>query len=312
MKVAALDLGSNTFLCLIAEVVDQRGINSIIEVYSDTVEVVRLGQGLEQSKQFHCDALKRADACLKKFSEIIQQHKPEKILAMATSAARDAVNKQELFDIAKKHNIPLEIIPGEQEATITYKGAVSGFKEQNQNLMIIDIGGGSTEFIFGRDQFLLEGESYNIGCVRLTERCITSQPTSDNEVNEVIKLVDESILKAKSLMPPDFVLNQIIAVAGTPTALVAAELGGFDEAKVDGFNLTKEGLESWLQKLKNATVDEKIKMGIPSGRADVILIGVIILLRTLHLFGLRQMKVSTRGVRYGVALEMGRRFLSAN
>ncbi|MBY0553203.1 Ppx/GppA family phosphatase [bacterium] len=312
MKVAALDLGSNTFLCLIAEVVNQRGVSSIIEVYSDTVEVVRLGQGLEQSKRFHSEALSRADACLKKFSEIIHSHKPEKILAMATSAARDAINKQELFDIAKKHNIPLEIIPGEQEATITYKGAVSGFKEQNQNLMIIDIGGGSTEFIFGRDQFLMEGESYNIGCVRLTERCITSQPTPDNEVNEVTKLVDESILKAKALMPPDFVLDQIIAVAGTPTSLVAAQLGEFDASKIDGFVLTKEGLESWLNKLKNATVDEKIKMGIPSGRADVILIGVIILLRTLYLFGLSQMKVSTRGVRYGVALEMGRRFLSAN
>lgn len=308
MKVAALDLGSNTFLCLIAEVTNA----GIIKVYSDNVEVVRLGQGLEQTKNFHTEALQRVDVCLKKFTEIINEHKPEKILAMATSAARDAKNKEELFAIAEKYKIPLEIIPGEKEAAITYQGAVSGHKIHGQNLMVIDIGGGSTEFIIGRDQNLIKGESYNIGCVRLTEKIVTKQPTPDDQIKKVIEIVDTHIEKAKKLMPLDFSLDQIIAVAGTPTSLVAAELGFFDSDKIDGYLLSEQKLEEWLKKLKAATVSEKIKMGIPAGRADVILVGVIILLRTLHLFGLKQMMVSTRGVRYGVALEMGHRFLSNN
>jgi exopolyphosphatase/guanosine-5'-triphosphate,3'-diphosphate pyrophosphatase len=310
MKVAALDLGSNTFLCLIAEVKHFDGGAALEKVYFDTVEVVRLGQGLEQSKSFHPEALHRADACLKKFAKIIEEHKPEKILAMATSAARDATNKQELFNIARKHNIPLEIIAGEKEASITYQGAVSGFKSSGQNLMIVDIGGGSTEYIFGKDQVLMAAESFNIGCVRLTEKFISSHPTANEEVEKVIQFVDESIIKARDLMPQGFMVDQILAVAGTPTSLVAAQLGAFEVSRIDGAILTKEGLESWLSQLKNATVEEKVKMGIPSGRADVILVGVIILLRTLDLFGLKQMMVSTRGVRYGIALEVGRRYLS--
>jgi exopolyphosphatase/guanosine-5'-triphosphate,3'-diphosphate pyrophosphatase len=176
--------------------------------------------------------------------------------------------------------------------------------------MIVDIGGGSTEYIFGKDQVLMAAESFNIGCVRLTEKFISSHPTANEEVEKVIQFVDESIIKARDLMPQGFMVDQILAVAGTPTSLVAAQLGAFEVSRIDGAILTKEGLESWLSQLKNATVEEKVKMGIPSGRADVILVGVIILLRTLDLFGLKQMMVSTRGVRYGIALEVGRRYLS--
>lgn len=307
VKVAALDLGSNTFLCLVAEV----SKNKIKEIYSDTVEIVRLGQGLEQTKMFHPEALKRAEICLQKFSQVIKEHKPEKVLAMATSAARDALNKDELFALAQKFNIPLEIIAGEKEAAITYQGAVSGFKIQNKNLMVVDIGGGSTEFIFGRDQELVRGESANIGCVRLTEKFITAQPTSNSEILKITEHIDVYVQKAKLSMPEAFLPDQIIAVAGTPTSLAAAELGCFNVSKIDGYILSEQSLELWFDKLKSATVEEKINMGIPAGRADVILIGVIILLRTLNIFGLKQIIVSTRGVRYGIALELAQRFLSA-
>ncbi len=187
MKVAALDLGSNTFLCLIAEVT----ANGIEKIYHDAVEVVRLGQGLSQSKNFHPDALARADLCFKKFSEIIKEQKPEKILAMATSAARDAENKSQLFELGQKYNIPIEIIPGDQEADITYQGAVSGLKAQKQNYLILDIGGGSTEFIFGEDQKRLAGKSFDIGCVRLTEKFISAQPTPLNELKSASDYIEK-------------------------------------------------------------------------------------------------------------------------
>ena len=308
MKVAAIDLGSNTFLCLIAEV----SKSAIIKVYSDTVETVRLGQGLDKTKKFHPEALQRAESSLKKFSEIIKEHRPEKIMAVATAAAREAVNKEELFAIAKKYNLPLEIISGDIEAAITYQGAISGFNTKDQNLMVIDIGGGSTEIIFGREKNLLKGQSLNIGCVSLTEKFITSQPTGDLEIQKLYEFIDFDIKKAKTIMPVDFSLDQIIAVAGTPTSLAAAELGYFNPDKIDGYILTEEKLEIWLKNFKISTIEEKITMGIPKGRADVILVGSIILLRTLKLFGLKQIVVSTRGVRYGVALEMGHRFLSGN
>lgn len=308
MKIAALDLGSNTFLCLIAEVEkNQQGQLQITKIYSDEVQVVRLGQELEKNRKFHPDALRRADECLKKFSQTIEQHQPEKVLAMATSASRDAENKDELFKLGLKHNIPIEIIPGDREASITYQGAISGLENTQQNFLIVDIGGGSTEFIFGRGSEILAGESYNIGCVRMTEKFITSQPTSDSECFQVTEFIQDYLLKAKALMPKDFKLHHILAVAGTPTTLAAVEIGRFEASAIDGYVFTDEKLNQWLQKLKSASLEEKLKMGIPAGRADVILIGVITLLQTLKTFGFQQMKVSTRGVRYGVALELAHR-----
>lgn len=306
MKVAALDLGSNTFLCLIADVTS----DGIQNIHSDEVQVVRLGQGLNEAKKFHPEALKRADTCLEAFAKTIKKHQPEKVLAMATSAARDAENREELFALAKKHGIPLEIIPGEKEAEITYQGAVSGSDVNDKNLLVIDIGGGSTEFIFGRGRQRGIGASYDIGCVRLTERFIRQQPTADADVQAATQHIEQSILKARNLASTDFKLDTILAVAGTPTSLAAAEIGQFDAQRIDGYRMTRKSLESWLQKLQQATVEQKIGMGIPAGRADVILIGVITLLSTLKIFEKDELSVSTRGVRYGVALEMAERYLS--
>jgi len=308
LKVAALDLGSNTFLCLIAEVENQQ----ITKVYSDQVEVVRLGQGLGQSKKFHPDALARAEQCLSRFSKIIAEHKPEKILAMATAAARDADNKEDLFKIGEKFNIPIEIIPGEKEASITYQGGTSGLPPSEKNIMVIDIGGGSTEFIFGKGRNLLQGESFNIGVVKLSEKFISQQPTPSDQIENATDFIDEHLDKALMVQPAEFQVDEILAVAGTPTALAAAQIGEFIPEKVDGFSLTQKDLESWRQKLIPATVEEKQKMGIPQGRADVILIGVLILLQTLKKFKKEKLTVSTRGVRYGVALEMDRRYNSSS
>ena len=298
MKVAALDLGSNTFLCLICDVHDGR----IEKIYSDEVQVVRLGQGLSSSKKFHPDALFRARSALTDFAQSIQKHKPEKILAMATSAARDAENKQELFKICDDLDIPLEIISGDQEAQITYSGSVSGLKTSPLKTLVVDIGGGSTEFIVGLGSNLLSGHSQNIGCVRLTEKFISQQPTSETDIenckNEILKVIQESKQKL------NLDIDQILAVAGTPTALVTAELGGFDPARIDGYKLTAKKLNEWLSKLITATVEEKQNMGIPQGRADVILVGVLILLATLEVFCKDEIIVSTRGVRYGVAIFM--------
>jgi exopolyphosphatase/guanosine-5'-triphosphate,3'-diphosphate pyrophosphatase len=303
MKLAAIDLGSNTFLCLIAEVQNGR----IGKVFHDSVEAVRLGQDLARNKKFHPDAILRADLCLKKFSQIIAEHQPERILAMATSAARDAENREDLFALGKRHNIPIEIIPGEKEAEITYQGAVSGLAQSSKGRMVIDIGGGSTEFIFGQGLHLLQGTSFDIGCVRLTEKFISAQPTPDADLAAATEYISAYLEKAKSLMPENFTLEEILAVAGTPTTLAAADIGEYIPEKIDGYRLDQKKLQNWLLKLQRASVEEKIVMKIPPGRADVILIGVVTLLKTLEIFNLNEFTVSTRGVRYGVALELAAR-----
>ncbi|MBC7466029.1 MAG: Ppx/GppA family phosphatase [Bdellovibrio sp.] len=310
MKVAALDLGSNTFLCLIAEVSkNDKGVCRIEKIISDQVEIVRLGQDVNKTKRLHPDALIRAKNCLTKFKETIDLYKPEKILAMATSAARDSKNRDELFEIGKALGIPIEVIPGEKEALITYQGSISG-QTSDVTRLVVDIGGGSTEFITGDLKQIFQNKSLNIGCVRLTEKFITAQPTSTQEVEAAEKNIIENLNQIVYFN--DRQIAEILAVAGTPTALVAAQLKlvEFDANRIDGFQLDLNSLEQWKLSLQKATLQEKVAMGIPEGRADVILIGVLTLIQTLKLFNKNKITVSTRGVRHGIALEMANRFLS--
>ncbi len=311
MKVAAIDLGSNTFLCLIAEVskdITSTGNKCTIQnVYADEMQIVRLGQQVNETKRLHPDALTRARNCLQDFKKIIDLHQPEKILAMATSAARDAENRNELFEIGKNLNIPIEIIAGVKEAEITYQGSLAG-QTENKNRLIVDIGGGSTEFIIGDLQVMTASQSIDIGCVRLTEKFITNQPTESQEMNSADNFILQRMGTLKNFSIHK--IEEIIAVAGTPTSLAVAQIGHYDAASVEGYILTADALQLWKEKLQISSAEEKIKLGLPKGRADVMLIGVLILLQTLRYFKKSQLTVSTRGVRHGIALEMAHRYLS--
>jgi exopolyphosphatase/guanosine-5'-triphosphate,3'-diphosphate pyrophosphatase len=303
MKVAALDLGSNSFLCLIAEG-DKSGIKKVI---SDQVKVVRLGQGVDKAGSFHPDALKRAKECLTEFKKEIDRHNVDRILAMATSAARDAKNGAELFKIGEDLGIPIEIIPGSDEARITFAGSAEGVLQEDKNVIVVDIGGGSTEFIVGNSHKLHFSKSLNIGCVRMTEKFITAQPLSSTERKSVENSVDEAL---DTILPDlqKFPAQDILAVAGTPSAIVAAEIGKFDAEKVHGFILDQKLLQKWCDILANTTVQEKIdKYKIEAGRADVLFVGATLLHRLLIKLQKPSLKVSIKGVRYGVALEILRR-----
>lgn len=302
MKVAALDLGTNTFLCLIAEV-DASGIK---KVHKDLSKVVRLGQGVDKTGDFHPDALARARECLIEFKKEIDQQKVDRILAMATSAARDAKNGFELFNMGKELNIPIEIIPGEDEARITYLGATAGLLNTDLTTLVIDVGGGSTELILGERQDIKLGISLDIGGVRLTDRFISAQPVIEDERRQLKSYIESQIfdvvekLKSKNI-------QQVVAVAGTPTSLVALEVGGFDEKKVDGFFLKKERLIFWVEEFANSTIEEKKSKYQLGGRADIIFAGASILLALIEKLNLDGFIVTTKGVRYGVALEMFKR-----
>jgi exopolyphosphatase / guanosine-5'-triphosphate,3'-diphosphate pyrophosphatase len=304
MKVAALDLGTNTFLCLIVEG-DKTGIKKVL---SDQATVVRLGQGVDKTGSFHPDALARAKVCLTEFKKEIDRHQVDRILAMATSAARDATNGQELFKIGEDLGIPIEIIPGADEARITFAGATEGGLRGTDNYIVIDVGGGSTEFIVGNSDNLQFSKSLNIGCVRMTEKYITAQPLSQTErlfiedaVNEQLRTITHEIEK--------YPAKEVLAVAGTPSAIAVAELGGkFDPEKVHGFILDQAKLKKWCDTLANTSVQEKIdKYKIEAGRADVLFVGATILYQFLLQLNKQSMKVSIKGVRYGVALEALRR-----
>src|SRR5476649_69226 len=167
MRIASVDLGTNSFLCLICEVQSGRPL----EIIEDICRVVRLGEMVNQNHYFLPAALSRAAIALEEFSQLIKKHSVEKVVATATSAARDASNGAELLNLGQKFGIPISIIGGEREAHLSFEGALSGLSETvNKNILVVDVGGGYTELIFKplRDKEI-RANSFEVGCVRLTE-----------------------------------------------------------------------------------------------------------------------------------------------
>lgn len=298
MKVAALDLGSNTFLLLVCDVINGK----VTKIYQDEIQVTKLGQGVHANKKFHPDALLRAEECLKEYSELISVEKPSRVLAMATSAAREVSNGEELFKIGAKYNIPIRIIPGSVEAQITFRGATYDVDDKS-GLCIIDVGGGSTEILALKADGTPEGVSVDVGSVRLTEMFVTKHPVSDFEINALLNYASEKFLESKKKFPQGKI-NQVIAVAGTPTTLAAVmQSQPYSDQLVSGFKLTKEDLLTWLKKLaKMDLTSRKNLLGMDPLRADVIIAGIAILYSALKVLKKEEMTVSTRGVRYGVAI----------
>lgn len=310
MKIAALDLGTNTFLCLIAEVENQK----IQKVICDLAEVVRLGQGMDKNRRFHPEALERAKKTLKHFRETIDSHGVEKVVAVATSASRDAENKEEFFKITEELKIPVEVIAGQREAELTYLGSTFDQSESDA-LGVIDVGGGSTELILKPTKNTkVIAHSLDIGAVRLTERHVNSHPISQGDQQNVLLDIQKNLdfyleqvvgnqFKSDSALPRP--IKRLIAVAGTPTTLAALmQSVEFAEEKIHGYEIHREHLGEWIQKLAQMPLEERLELkGMQKGREDVVVCGAMILHEALKRFDLPSMFVSTKGVRYGLALQ---------
>lgn len=295
-RIAGLDLGSNTFLMLIAEVGDGGPSRKLTRVLADELRVVKLGQELGKTGRFHSDALARADQALGEFAKLIRRFEPCDVIAVATSAARDAKNRAELVDMAKRHGIALRVISGTEEARITFLGATYD-QPSPKDLAVVDVGGGSTEIVINSDQ-TISAQSIDVGSVRMSERFFkNSIPTADEMNNLYLYLKQAFHNVPKSA-------KNVIAVAGTPTSLACLELKeAFDENKVHGKVLTLKQIRSWIDVLYPMPFFEREALpGMPKGRADVLVAGSAILAAALEAMGVSEVKVSTGGVRYGVVL----------
>ncbi len=302
MRVAAIDCGSNTFILLVADFDHQGQVSNVI---ADEVRYVRLGQNMDQSKNFHPEALERADRALADFSELIKKYQPQKVGAVATSAARDAKNKDAFFDIFKKYNIPVTIISGDQEAQLTYQGSGVSFAQFAQGVWVLDIGGGSTELIIGKNDQIYWHNSFDLGGVRLTERHNIKMPITFNYQG----LQDQIIQTIKDSVPAQFIKDfshsPLVAVGGTPVELlriVWKPEDNFDIKKIHGQVLSKELLVQGaleLSQLSTKQIEEKYKT--PLGRADVLFAGALLLLATLEVLEKESFIISTYGIRYGLA-----------
>lgn len=297
MKIAAIDFGTNSFLCLIAEVSKEGDL----KVLHDESQIVRLGQELQKTGKLHPEALKRAEDSIKSFSELIKKFQVDHVQAVATAAAREAENSEEFLKICKRYQIPLATISGDQEAKMSFRGAIS--PKSPFRTLLIDIGGGSTEYIVGTPRKIEFGLSLPYGAVKLTEKYVSQQPVLENDeqaLRKFIKSRTEEVWAQVETLKPD----RICAVAGTPTALVAAMLGEFNAEKIEGFEISRQLLSEWVEKFRKTTIEEKKNKYNLGARADIIFSGTVILEELLARLNMDAFYVSTKGIRYGLAYQM--------
>ena len=302
-KIASIDIGTNTILLLIAEIKN----NKIIPLHNAQF-IARLGKNVDASGLIQKEAFGKVLNAISEFKTIAEKFNVDKIIAIGTSALRDAKNKDELIEfIVKKTGIKIKVISGEEEARLTYLGAVSGLDEKilNSKITVIDIGGGSTEIINGYGFEIKQFKSLNIGAVRITEKFLEHSPPLEKEINNAKNFINTEFKKIESNF--DFENSTLIGVAATITTLAAYDLKleTYNGEKVNMHEMAFETIEKAYKTFKKFSIDEIKKIPqISKGREDVIFAGVLILREFMKKFKFSRIIASDRGVRYGVILDL--------
>lgn len=300
MRIAAIDIGTNTVLLLIADV-DEHGT---IHPLEHQQRLPRLGRDVDQNRTINIGAFDKITWILNEYKNLAQQFKADRIIACGTSAIRDAANREEFLRyILSLTGIEIEVLSGEDEALWTFRGAVSGFPNLRLSAVVIDVGGGSTEVSYlGGNQDHLTRKSVQIGSVRLTERYFKHNPPTKEETAAATEAIADAL---RLFDPQDLMGRVLIGVAGTVTTLAALDQGlkEFDIEKVSGYRLHRERVEFWLQRLLSMTTAEiRSLSNTTEGRADILPAGVLILAEFMRRFQFNEILVSERGLRYGLVL----------
>lgn len=295
---AGIDIGTNTILLLVAEVQAEK-----IRVIEDHVRVVRLGQGVDKNRAFLPEAMDRARACFREYAEILRKYPGIDIRAVATSGSRDAKNSVEFFEEIRSLGIPINVISGEEEALLSFRGALPSGERDPESLAVLDIGGGSTEVV-GYQNGQIFRHSFNLGCVRLSERFLKSDPATAQEQGALVAFVREE-LKGQQEIWTRVREKTLVGVAGTATYLASAALGlkKFEVDRVHGFSLTLSKVEELINEFAPQTAAERLgRGGMDKGRADVILAGALLLREIMFSSGQKEIQASVRGLRFGAVL----------
>jgi exopolyphosphatase/guanosine-5'-triphosphate,3'-diphosphate pyrophosphatase len=297
-RVAAIDCGTNSIRLLIADIAG----GNFREIYR-TMETVRLGQGVDKNKAFHPDALDRTLKATALFAEEIARRGVERMRFCATSATRDASNRELFIDGVKALlGVAPEVISGEEEAALSFKGATKELRGVGAPYLVIDIGGGSTEFVFGSERVEF-AKSQNIGCVRMSERHFSSIPPQAEEIAGAKADIDEAIKGAAEIVPITEA-KTLIAVAGTATTVAAAALGlsTYDRHSIHLSRISAEKTHQVSEMFLSLNRDEIAALGyMHPGRVDVIGAGSLVLSRIMALTGAKEFVASESDILDGMA-----------
>jgi exopolyphosphatase/guanosine-5'-triphosphate,3'-diphosphate pyrophosphatase len=300
-RVAAIDCGTNSIRLLIADITDGK-FHEVLR----TMKVVRLGQGVDQTKTFHPDAIARTLAEVEKFANQITVKGAEKIRFCATSATRDATNRDVFIDgVRNILGVEVDVISGAQEAALSFLGATKTLMQSEAPFLVVDIGGGSTEFVIGSTE-VLAAKSVNIGCVRMSERHLNQQPPSAVQVQAAIADIDRAIAEAARDVAIT-TAKTLIAVAGTATTVAAAalELTSYDRYAIHLSRISAEKVHQVAAKFQSLSRDEIANLGyMHPGRVDVITAGALVLSRVMAATGAVEFVASETDILDGIAWQL--------
>lgn len=303
MPFAVIDIGTNTVILLIAKLQ-----KNSLKVLHDEAHITRLGKGLSENHFFDPTAMKRTIEVLKKYKEICLEHKVEKIEVIGTAAFRTAANSQVMLEkILTECDMKARIISGEEEAEAVFEAASNDFLKTNKKLLVIDIGGGSTEIILGPDpkNKPLALVSIPVGSVKLTEEYVHHDPITEQEFKKLLSFIQSELKDHLDSLFETFDIEEctLVATAGTATTVAAATLKmvDYDPTTIHGHCLKQDTLAKLIDKLVNCDLRTRQKMpGINPERADVIIAGSILLYEIMRYFKKESTLISDRGLRYGI------------
>jgi exopolyphosphatase/guanosine-5'-triphosphate,3'-diphosphate pyrophosphatase len=303
MRVAAIDCGTNSIRLLIADIDG----NNFREIVRD-MEIVRLGQGVDQTGQFHPDAIARTLAAVDKFAAEIAKRGVEKIRFCATSATRDATNRHLFVDgVRERLGIELEVISGEEEAALSFAGAIKDLDPSNGPFLVVDIGGGSTEFVFGTST-VEAAKSVNIGCVRMSERHFASDPATPEQIEAARADIQAAIATAAEVVPITKA-KTLVAVAGTATTVAAAalDLPEYDRYAIHLSRISAKQTHDAATMFATKTREQRLSLGyMHPGRVDVIAAGSLVLSEIMKATGATEFVASESDILDGMAFSLAR------
>jgi exopolyphosphatase / guanosine-5'-triphosphate,3'-diphosphate pyrophosphatase len=300
--IASIDIGTNSTRVLVAKPAGGK-----LDILDRRNTITRLGQGVGASGRLADEAVERTLACLRGYREILDHHGAERVRVAATSASRDAANRHEFFDAVEAMvGVRPELLRGDEEGRLSFLGATGDLDPALGPFLVVDIGGGSTEFIVGTDH--VEGViSVDVGCVRLTEKFLAHDPPLPEELTACISLADAYLDDVVREVPASAEAATLVGLAGTITTVAAVEIGlaTYDRDRIHHFRLTRDAAEDVFRTLATESHDERIhNPGLEEARADVIVGGCCVLVALFRRLGFDEMIVSEADILDGLALSL--------
>jgi len=305
-RVAAIDCGTNSIRLLVADVDTDAG--TLVDL-DRRMEIVRLGRGVDATGRLDDEALARTFAACDRYAEVLRDLGAQRVRVVATSASRDAENRDDFVSgVLARIGVEPEVVSGDEEARLSFLGATRGLAGAEPPYLVVDIGGGSTEFVVGTDE-PLAACSVDVGCVRLTERHLRDDPPTRAEIDAVVADADAAIALAGETVPFGEA-RTLVGLAGSVTTAAALALGleEYDPARIHGARISAAAVAEVSDRLLASTHAERAAVAvIHPGRVDVLNAGILVLRRILDRTGLPEVLVSEHDILDGIALSLAER-----